>query len=86
MLFIVSWTGTVDKRDAVLARFKQTGGLPPANVKMLGRWVNADGCGGMAVTEADDVAGLAKWSLDWSDLITIQITPALTDEAFAKLL
>ena len=38
MIYVTVWTFKPEHRDAVQARFKQTGGLPPEGVKMLGRW------------------------------------------------
>ena len=38
MTFVAAWTFKPECRKAVEARFKETGGLPPEGVKMLGRW------------------------------------------------
>lgn len=38
MLFIISWRGSPETRNAAIERFLKTGGAPPAGVKMIGRW------------------------------------------------
>lgn len=87
MLFITSWTVPPENRDKAIARFKQSGGgVPPAGVKMIGRWHAADLSSGFGISEASDAQGLAKWALDWSDLLVIETKPALDDLQFAKVL
>jgi hypothetical protein len=86
MLFVTDFTYPAEKREAVQARFKETGGKPPAGVKMIGRW-HAIGAGkGVHVCECDDPMAMAKWVQDWSDLLTIEIYPALDDAGAAKRL
>lgn len=41
---------------------------------------------GFAVAETDDLSLVLKWVLDWSDLMTMQVYPAMTDEQTAPLL
>ena len=86
MLFIVSWTLESDSRNSAMERFLKTGGRPPEGVKMLGRW-HAVGRGtGFAIAETNDLTLLQKWTLDWSDLMSMDVYPALTDEQSAALL
>jgi hypothetical protein len=86
MLFIVSWTSSPEHRDAVFARFVKTGGTPPAGVKMIGRWHNVGRLAGFAVAEASDPALMQKWALDWSDLMTMDVCPAIVDDQAAPLI
>lgn len=85
MLFIVTVRTPSSSYKAVMERFKSGGGLPPAGVKMVGRWHRADGSGAVVIAETDDAAALAKWTADWADLIAIETTPALTDEEMAAI-
>ena len=85
MLFIVSWSGAVEQRDGAYARFVKTGGTPPAGVKMLSRWHAVGRHAGFAVAEASDAVPLQKWALEWNDLITMDVYPALTDEQIGPL-
>jgi hypothetical protein len=86
MLFLTRFTFTPEARGAIITRFKETKGLPPSGVKMLGRWhVVAGGCG-FHLSEASDASALLKWTLQWSDLMTIDIYPVVDDQQMAALL
>jgi uncharacterized protein DUF3303 len=85
MLFHITFHVAIEQRDATLARFKQTGGLPPAGVTMLGRWHGIGGRVGFSVVEAADPQAVAKWLQDWTDLISFEVTPVLTDEQFSQV-
>jgi hypothetical protein len=43
----------------VIARFKETGGISPKGVKMIGRWHDTNQRRGFAVAEADDAEAMA---------------------------
>jgi hypothetical protein len=86
MFFVCLYTIPSENRNAAQARFKQGGGLPPAGVKMIGRWHSAVGGRGITIFEAEDAQAIAAWTQQWSDLITFDIYPALDDAGFAKLL
>ncbi len=86
MTFIVAWSFKPEQRNAVQARFKQTGGRPPAGIKMLGRWHGVGTNKGVAVAEAKDSLAMAKWAQEWSDLMSFDIYPVMTDEETAKSL
>ncbi|HLH89730.1 MAG TPA: DUF3303 family protein [Xanthobacteraceae bacterium] len=66
-------------RDEAIARFKKTGGQPPAGVKLIDRWTAADFSGGFALLEADDASALTHFALMWSDLIELKIVPVIED-------
>jgi len=86
MLFLVQWTFPPENRDAANARFKETGGMPPAGVKMLGRWHTAGGGEGICIAETDDQVALGKWMQDWSDLLDMSVLPVHGDEDAMKIL
>jgi hypothetical protein len=86
MLFIIHWTIAPQNRNAAMARFVQTGGAPPADLKVVGRWHAVGSPVGFAVAESDDLAPLLKWVLDWSDLMDMQVYPAMNDAQTAPLL
>ena len=86
MLFIVSWSISSANRNSAIERFLKTGGAPPAGVKMLGRWHAIGGATGFGVAEASDPVAIQKWVLEWSDLMTMEVQAALTDEQIAPLL
>lgn len=80
MQFIVTWTGRPEHRNAALERFVKTGGAPPDGVKMIGRWHAVGRVSGVAIAEANDPVLMQKWALDWSDLLQMDVCPALADE------
>lgn len=86
MLFIIQWTFSPENRNAAMARFVQTGGTPPPELKVVGRWHAVGQHAGFAVVESNDLAPILNWVLDWSDLMTMQVYPAMTDEQTAPLL
>lgn len=86
MLFIVSWTISSTNRNSAIERFLKTGGAPPEGVKMLGRWHAVGGAAGFGVAEANDPVPIQKWVLQWSDLMTMEVQAALTDDQIGPLL
>lgn len=86
MLFIIHWTIAPENRNAVMARFAKNGGAAPASLKVLGRWYAVGQLQGFAVVEGDDLNPVLEWTLDWTDLMQMQVCPAMTDEQMAPLL
>jgi len=86
MLFVIQWTIAPECRDAANARFKETGGMPPAGVEMLGRWHFAAGGEGLLVCKADSGVALGKWMLDWSDLMRFRVSPVNDDADVTEVL
>ncbi len=86
MKFIVQWNGLPTAENSVIERFTKTGGQPPEGVKMLGRWHAIGGLHGFAVVEAEDTRGLSALALEWGDLLTMSIVPAVTDEELGAAL
>jgi len=78
MKYIVSWQLPQATFNAAVARFLQSGGQPPAGVKMLGRWHGMSGAG-LAIAETNDLKALYSWVAEWSDLLPMQVTPCLED-------
>ena len=85
MVFVIHWTCSPENLKAVVARFKETGGLPPKGVKMIGRWHDVTQRRGVAVAEADDAGAIATWAYQWSDQLQFDISPALDDAGAAKV-
>lgn len=86
MLFFACYTYSGENRDAVHKRFKETGGTPPAGVAMLGRWHGAEGNCGFLIAESEDVSAVASWLNEWTDLISFDVRPVLTDEQFSQVI
>jgi len=86
MLFVTHWTCSPENLKAVVARFKETGGVPPKGVKMIGRWHDVTQRRGLTVAEADDASAIASRSYQWSDLPEFETYPVLDDAGAAKVL
>lgn len=86
MLFVVNYKIHPASRNAAQDRFLKGGGLPPAGIKMLGRWHYADGSAGVTLAETDDPVAIAKWCQDWGDVISLDAHPVIEDQQFAQVL
>ncbi|WP_426139668.1 DUF3303 domain-containing protein [Pseudomonas sp. DWP3-1-2] len=86
MLFIVKWSVNSENRNRAIERFLKTGAVPPAGVTLLGRWHAVGGMTGFGIAESADITLIQTWVLQWSDLLTMDVHPALTDDQAAPLL
>lgn len=86
MNFMVVWTFKPDHSKDAIARFQETGGMPPAGVRMIARWHDVAGGRGFAITETDDPVAASKWCHDWTDLLSFEVIPVLNDEQLGQVL
>ena len=85
MKFMLQYTIDPPMYKAAVARFLQTGGLPPEGAKLLGRW-NAGGQGWL-LAESDSAKAIYEWTAQWADLIRFPVvTPVSEDEETAAVL
>jgi len=80
MVFHIQYSLSTEHRDASQARFKETGGLPPEGVTLKSRHHSINGNKGFLIAESSNIEAVGKWIQDWSDLMTFEVTPVLTDE------
>ena len=86
MHFVSIYTFHEVNKNAIVARFKETGGAPSPGIKMLARWHDVGGHRGYTVCEADDPVAISIWSNKWSDLMKIEVFPVVNDEELVKVL
>jgi len=86
MLFIATYTIHSGNRNIAMERFLQSGGKVPAGIKMLGRWHTVAKLSGFAVIEADDIELIQQWAMEWNDILSMEVFPALTDEQVGPLM
>lgn len=86
MLFITRFTVPHTSRKAAIERFLETGGAPPAGIKMLARYHSSDGEFGFAISESDDVQALTRWANAWNDLLVLDTRPLVDDAGLAAVL
>ena len=84
MLFEITYRTSPDAQ-AGEARFKRTGGLPPAGVKILGRWQSLDASSGRTLCETDDPAALSQWCREWAEVITLTARPLADEQAVSEV-
>jgi hypothetical protein len=86
MLFMVLYSCRPEHRDAVLARFRDTGGVPPEGVRQVGRGHSASMNLGFTLAEADSLEAAAKWCHRWADIISFEVVPVFDDEGLRKVI
>ena len=86
MHFLITYDFTNDQRDEAQARFKAGGGLPPEGVTMLARWHLASGNSGFVIAESSSPVAIGKWMQEWTDLLSFEVTPFLTDEEIQEVI
>jgi hypothetical protein len=85
MKFMVRWKIPCAARVAAEQRFLATGGAPPAEVKIVGRWHGASSWG-VAIAETSDARALYTWVQQWNDLLELEVTPCLDDAEAAEVI
>jgi hypothetical protein len=81
---MVTWKVAPAHMPPTVARFLETGGMPPKGVKMLGRW---HGVGlGFALAESKDGKALFEWMAQWSDQLELAVHPVVEDREGAAVL
>ena len=86
MLFHITYEFSPQERDQAQKRFKETGAPPPEGVTMQGRWHSAAGRKGFMIAETADALALGKWTQSWTDLLSFEITPVLTEEEVGQVI
>ena len=86
MIFHIAFDYLPDARAEVHERFKRTGAPPPDSVAMVGRWHAAEGNRGWLICEVDVLDGFPRWLQEWTDLVSFEVTPVLTDEQFGAVI
>ena len=85
MKFMVSWALPQGTFRPAVARFLEGGGMPPAGVKLIGRWHGMSGMG-VAVAETNDPKALYAWVSEWSEFLPLQTTPVVEDADAGEVL
>lgn len=84
--YMVSWQFPGDNRNEAIERFTEGSRMqPPEGVVHIARWHSVEGDAGWGVVETSDPKHLADWLLHWSDLLSYQVTPVISDEELGEL-
>ena len=60
-------------------RFLSGKAVPPAGVKLLGRYHKIDGSGGFTLSETDDPAKLYEFAASWGDVLEVHSHVVIED-------
>ncbi len=78
--YMVTYTLQSENRNEAIKRFGTDAINAPEGVTQLGQWHSVARGGGYGLVETDDPAKITGWILKWSDIISYEIEPVLTDE------
>ena len=83
MTFLLKWSIKTENRPECLKRWANSNveDEVPEGVKLVGRWHDLNNWSGCAILEADDTATVVGWTLLWSDLCDLTVSPVLDDES-----
>jgi hypothetical protein len=83
---MVTWTFTPGATDAAIARFQETGAMPPDGVTMVFRCHDVAGGRGFALAESEDIVPIGRWCRQWTDLLAFEVIPVVDDEQMVAVL
>ncbi len=86
MIIHITYQLSPERRNDAQRRFKGTGAPPPSGVTMTGRWHCAQGLRGFIVAETSDAEAIAKWLQEWTDLLSFEVTPVVSDEQLGRVI
>lgn len=86
MVFHITYKISPEKRNVAQQRFKDTGALPPAGATMTGRWHSVEGLRGFIIAESSDAEAIGRWTQEWTDVLSFEITPVMNDEQVARVI
>jgi hypothetical protein len=87
MKYMITWSAPNATYVAAIQRFLKTGGMPPANVKMLGRYhALTASSSGFILAETSDPKGIYTWMADWMDTVSFDVVPVVEDADAAPIL
>ena len=87
MKYMITWSAGNATYVGAIQKFLATGGAPPANVKMLGRYHSlAASSSGFILAETSDPKGIFTWMADWMDVVSFNVVPVIEDAEAAPIL
>ena len=85
MLYMTIFTWEPDKRNEVIKRRSEKGGMVPQGMKILGEWTAISGGRVFRLVDSEDPKAGLQGVLAWSDLGKIEMIPVLETEASMKI-
>lgn len=86
-VYMVRYTLSSANRNSAINRFmtNEAALTPPEGVTSLARWHSVEGNGGWNIVDAPDPKSIADWVLHWSDVMSYDVTPVVSDEELGEL-
>ena len=85
MLYMTIFTWEPDKRNEVIKRRSEKGGMVPQGMKLLGEWTAVSGGQVFRLVDSEDPKVGLQAVLAWSDLGKIDMFPVIETEASMKI-
>jgi len=85
MLFMSIITWEPEKRDEVIKRFTEKGGITLPGRKVIGTWSAIGGNRAFRLVEIEDPKALVTATFAWSDLVKIEEIPVIETEEMMKV-
>ena len=80
MKYVITCSVPTANYAPTMKKFLATGGLPPAGVKMIGRYhALAGSSSGFIVAESANTKGIYTWLADWMETMSFEVTPVVED-------
>ena len=84
MKYMIEWRIPTGSHRAAADAFLSGGAPVPESLTVIGRWHAPGSAKGWIVVEGNDEVALAQHAGEWANLLEIEVTPVLGDEAAAQ--
>jgi hypothetical protein len=82
---MIIFTWEPDKRNEIIKRRSEKGGMIPQGMKLLGEWTDISGGRVFRLVDLEDPKAGLQAVLAWSDLGKIEMFPVIETEASMKI-
>lgn len=86
MQYMITFPLTNHRYEERIARFLETGAMPPEGVTLLGRWFTLGHSQGFALVESDNPTAIYQYMSQWADLMDFEVHAVIGDEQAAEAL
>ena len=81
MKFMITWKIPPGSHKPAAESFLGGGAPVPEELQTIGRWHVPGSAQGFLLVEGDDEVALAQHAAEWANLLEVQMTPVIEDEA-----
>ena len=84
MKYMITWRIHDEHREEALKAFSamtpEDDQADLGSVTLIGRWHDVVAFTGVAICEADTLAAVSNWILNWNAILDAEVTPVLDDD------